>query len=246
MFQAFEPSVDLNGPRRALAAFGLAAVLVLGAGFGAATLPKSAPAAKKAKAVPVAFRPPPPVEQPAPKPQPPPPPPKVVTPKPVAAAAAPAAPAPIVIPTVTPTAPPPEASAENAVAAKVFAVGGTGTGEAAPAAEPDEAPVAAAPPGAPVVLPEDAEPPEELDDNVRPEFPESAIAKGTEGLVVLRIVVELDGQVGRIQVMKGEEPFIAAAIAAVRGWKYSPARLDGAPLAVFRIVKIPFLLKRTP
>ena len=38
-------------------------------------------------------------------------------------------------------------------------------------------------------------------------------------------------------------PFVAAALAAVRTWHYSPALVDGQATAVFRIVKIPFRLR---
>jgi len=45
-----------------------------------------------------------------------------------------------------------------------------------------------------------------------------------------------------VQVMRGEEPFASAAIAAVKKWKYEPARHEGQPITVYRIVQIPFKL----
>ena len=51
-----------------------------------------------------------------------------------------------------------------------------------------------------------------------------------------------DGSVGDVKAMRGEEPFVSAAIAAVKKWKYEPARLNGQAITVYRIVQIPFKL----
>ena len=56
-------------------------------------------------------------------------------------------------------------------------------------------------------------------------------------------MVELDGTVGAVKVMKGDEPFVSAAVQAVKRWRYTPARVAGQPTAVYRIVKMPFRLK---
>ena len=61
--------------------------------------------------------------------------------------------------------------------------------------------------------------------------------------MVLKIVVEKDGRVGRVQVLKGEEPFVSAALSVVKTWTYSPATMDGEALAVFKIVNITFALR---
>jgi protein TonB len=140
---------------------------------------------------------------------------------------------------------------DTAVQAIAVAVGGTGNGkmDEAPAAPRDddesEAPVVAAvgKPSGPVNLPEDADPPVPNEENAQPEYPESARTTGQEAKVVLKIVVEADGRVGRIQVLKGEEPFVSAALSVVRTWTYEPATLDGAPITVFKIVNITFSLR---
>ncbi len=116
--------------------------------------------------------------------------------------------------------------------------GGTGTGEGG-----GEGEVAAGPRALPVNLPEEGTPPEPLPDNVMPDFPEEMRTQGTEGLVILKVVVSHKGKVTKIDVMKGDEPFVAAAIAAVKQWRYKPAIVDGQPQAVFKIVKIPFRIK---
>jgi protein TonB len=42
--------------------------------------------------------------------------------------------------------------------------------------------------------------------------------------------------------LKGDEPFVSAAVDAVKRWKYQPARYKGQPITVFRVIQIPFKL----
>jgi protein TonB len=114
---------------------------------------------------------------------------------------------------------------------------GTGSGPPAPPAPPPPKPRSA-----PQNLPDGAQAAEPDDGNRMPEFPESARAAGVEGLVILKIVVSENGAVKDIQVMKGEEPFVSAAVSAVKTWRYRPASFQGEPIAVFKIVKVPFKL----
>jgi protein TonB len=95
----------------------------------------------------------------------------------------------------------------------------------------------------PINLPENAVAPVADEGNRSPEYPEEARAKGLEGQVILKIVISETGEVTRIEVLRREEPFVAAAIAAIRPWRYSPALVDGNATAVFRIVKVPFRLR---
>ncbi|MCY1019956.1 TonB family protein [Pyxidicoccus sp. MSG2] len=102
---------------------------------------------------------------------------------------------------------------------------------------------AAARPSGPINLPEDARPPVESAANVPPEFPQSARAAGREGQVILKVVVTETGQVRDVSVLRGEEPFVSAAVRAVGTWRYQPALLEGRPIAVYRVVKVPFRLR---
>jgi protein TonB len=247
MFETYDASTDERAARRfaastatSVAVFGLLALVVV----------KTADTVKaviREKKVDVVFRPPPPptpVAEVKPPPPPPPPKPKVKPAPPPPTVAAPAA---MVAPKEVPQEKPPETDAANAVAAAPVAVGGTGT--LVPGAIVTGVDSAGIPAGtgsprkAPINLPEEAIPPRELESNVNPEYPPEARAKGLEGMVILKIVVEVDGTVGRIQLMKGDEPFASAATAAVKQWRYQPALVEGQPTAVFRIVKIPFRLK---
>ncbi len=258
MFHAFELQPDVSAIRKRVTVSFVAATFVLGAAVVlVSAIVSSRPLEElKPKQVDVSFRPPPPppepvrIEQqpPAPKLNKPRPPPQVVvaevTPLPQAAPAAAAA---MVAPKEVPKQAAPES--DTAVAAIAVAVGGTGDGRGTAVGTSNDADESAAPVVAsagtsgPVNLPEDAEPPEPAENNAQPEYPESARTTGQEARVVLKIVVELDGTVGRVQVLKGEEPFVSAALAVVKTWKYEPATLEGAPLAVFKIVNITFSLR---
>jgi TonB family protein len=59
-----------------------------------------------------------------------------------------------------------------------------------------------------------------------PRYPNAAIDELIEGVVTLELVVGLDGSVVKAHVIKEEPPgwdFGAAALAAVKKWKYKPA-----------------------
>jgi protein TonB len=55
-------------------------------------------------------------------------------------------------------------------------------------------------------------------------------------------VVLADGSVSQVQVMRGDEPFVSAAVAAVKTWKYAPARYKGQTITVYQVIQIPFRL----
>ena len=255
MFEAYATRTDPLASRRFAASMGasvafIALIAGLGAAIGGREIVKEIE-----KKVDVSFRPlpppppPPPPKIEAPKPKPPPqakpPPPKSVTPPPAAPVAA-AAPAAIIAPKDVPLERAPEADADQAVPALAMAVGGTGdgsgTGSADGVAGGTGTEVGAAV-ARPINLPENAVPPKPLGDNLDPEFPAEAKAAGKEGMVILKIVVTAEGRVGAVKVMRGDEPFVGAALKAVKTWRFEPALVDGQPTSVFRILKIPFRIR---
>jgi periplasmic protein TonB len=246
MFETFDSATDVQSARR----FALSTVASLGVcalmGLTAVAVGSQVKQVLKEKRVDVVFRPPPPPPAPVaevkPPPPPPPPKPRAKPPPPPPTVAAPAA---MLAPREIPVEKPPEADEAHAVAAAPIAVGGTGRLVAgALVTGVDSAGVAGGTLRArPINLPEAATPPRELSSNLLPEFPADMRAKGQEGMVILKIVVEADGRVTDVKVMRGDEPFVSAALAAVRTWRYEPALVEGQPTAVFRIVKVPFRLK---
>ena len=258
MFEAFQPRAADTARKRTLAASGIAAILAYSAAAGAAVLLGRGAAIVQEKMLDVTFEKqlPKEVAPPAPPPPPPPPPKKIEKPKPAPPPPVadtpppPPAPPPVLVPKAVPKEVLPEsdvaiekrewiAPAEGIGGSARVAVAGAATGIAG-----GTGPIAAAAPKAlaPVNLPEEATPPVESPANRRPEYPESARAAGVEGLVILKIVVTESGKVGNIQVMKGEPPFVDAAIAAVKTYAFQPAMLAGRPISVFRIIKVPFRL----
>ena len=96
--------------------------------------------------------------------------------------------------------------------------------------------------GGAIALPENAVPPRPLESNEVPPYPQEARAAGKTGMVVLKVVILADGSVGEVTVMRGEEPFVSAAVTAVKKWKYEPARAQGQAITVYRVIQIPFKL----
>ncbi|QSQ21098.1 energy transducer TonB [Pyxidicoccus parkwayensis] len=254
MFETFDSATDVSSARRfALSTTASIGVFVLIGVAVVSAANKVREVIQEKKGVDVVFRPPPPpvVEVKPPPPPPPPPPKPKLAPKPAppAASAPPAAPtvapAPLVAPDAVPLTKPPEAEKE-VVAAAPIAVGGTGTlvpGGIVGGTGTGEGLSGGGGRAAPINLPESATPPEPLESNLIPEYPSEARSKGLEGMVILKGVVEVDGRVTNLKVMRGDEPFASAALAAVKTWRFKPAVVSGQPTAVFRIFKVPFRLK---
>lgn len=241
---------ERRGPRRARLVAGAAVAAAVFAGFtaGLAALPApAAPSTPEEEPIEVAL-----VEAPE---EPPPPP----EPEPVAATAeAAAAPAPgprrvqVATPTAVPDGPPPETDpgadpyrGDPGPPAEGPAGGGgppasTGTGVARPAAPP---PPAAAPKAAgPVRVTDDVEPPKPLS-MASPPYPAAAKAAGVEGTVVVAYVVTESGAVEGARVVRGPPELAESCLAAVRGWRFTPAMAGGRPVAVKRSARFPFRLR---
>ena len=81
--------------------------------------------------------------------------------------------------------------------------------------------------------------------NPRPAYPLLAIRQGSQGQVLLLVEVLTDGRAGRIELEKssGHAALDAAAINAVRAWRFTPARKDGLLAAQTVSIPIQFNLK---
>jgi periplasmic protein TonB len=82
--------------------------------------------------------------------------------------------------------------------------------------------------------------------NIGPSYPEDARKRGRDGVVVLRFLITRDGRVTRISVVSGDEPFVSAALAAVKTWRYAPGRLSGRARDAWHQVRLPFQLGSNP
>jgi periplasmic protein TonB len=80
-----------------------------------------------------------------------------------------------------------------------------------------------------------------------PGYPDLARRAGLQGTVILLIVVEADGTVGEIEVVKSPDQrwgFDLASINAVKRWRYRPARMNDRPVAAYIQVMVEFSLAR--
>jgi periplasmic protein TonB len=243
MFEGLQfTPVDAERRRRWVASGVIAALFYGAVGAGVALFATSPPPVPD-RDLEVSFEKPVKKEAaPSAAPSPPPPPPAAPARQPRVTPIKPARP--ITVPKEVPKEAPPEADPASAAPSgsagdEHGVLGGTGPVGEAPAPPPPPPPP---PPKAsgPINLPEGATAPVASRDNAMPEYPESERKTGREGQVILKVVVTESGRVTSIQVLRGEEPFVAAALAAVKSWSYSPAMHDGRPIAVYRILNIPF------
>jgi protein TonB len=75
-----------------------------------------------------------------------------------------------------------------------------------------------------------------------PIYPQAAVTQHVQGDVIVDALIDGTGHVSIAKVLSGNPLLQQAALAAVRTWKYQPARLDGDPRATHIQVKITFRL----
>ena len=79
---------------------------------------------------------------------------------------------------------------------------------------------------------------------VKAEYTDDARRRGITGDVLLEIVVRRDGAVGEIRLLQGLGAGLdQRAVAAVRQWRFAPARRQGAPVDVLVEVAVEFTLR---
>ncbi len=80
--------------------------------------------------------------------------------------------------------------------------------------------------------------------NPKPVYPQEARAKGYQGKVLLRVEVLASGRVGQVAVKKssGCESLDRSALAAVKEWRFIPARKGEVAVPVWVIIPIKFQL----
>ncbi len=80
--------------------------------------------------------------------------------------------------------------------------------------------------------------------SVKPMYPEEALRDSLEGKVFLRFIVNLDGSVSDVRVLRGLEEFHQAAIDAVSQVRFKPAEHNGKPVAVWMVQPVSFQLPK--
>ncbi len=74
----------------------------------------------------------------------------------------------------------------------------------------------------------------------KPAYPAAARQAGVEGSVVVRMLIDKEGNVVDAKALAGPETLRGAAVDAARQWKYEPSILNGQPVSVQMPVTIPF------
>ena len=77
---------------------------------------------------------------------------------------------------------------------------------------------------------------------VPPRYPDDAAQAKVQGAVVLDVVVDAEGVPSDVQVAKGVPMLDAAAIEAVRQWRYEPTLMNGVPVPIAMTVTVNFTL----
>lgn len=80
--------------------------------------------------------------------------------------------------------------------------------------------------------------------DVSPEYPAIARAARQEGIVILESVIDVDGRVESVRVLKGYPLLNEAAVAAVKQWRFTPALLNNKPVPVVMTVTVMFKLQQ--
>lgn len=81
-----------------------------------------------------------------------------------------------------------------------------------------------------------------LTHKVQPQYPALAKAAHIQGTVVLHAVIGKDGKVQNLQVVSGHPMLTAAAIGAVKQWRYKPYMLNGQPVEIDTNITVNFTL----
>jgi protein TonB len=119
-------------------------------------------------------------------------------------------------------------------------VGGTGTGTAGNGTGGDDAPKAV--PDGPLHVGGDVKAPIALN-RVQPEYTETARKARIGGVVVLEAIINKDGTVEQVRVLKGLPMGLSEkAEEAVKGWRFKPGTLGGQPVDVIFSLTVNFKL----
>ncbi len=91
----------------------------------------------------------------------------------------------------------------------------------------------------PVLLSEDASR-ALLVQQVTPKYPQTALAAGIQGTVLLHALIGKDGCVRDLKLIEGPLVFGRSAVEAVRGWRYRPYRLNGEIVEMQTFITVNF------
>ena len=97
-------------------------------------------------------------------------------------------------------------------------------------------------PAAPVRVGGDIKPPTKTRD-ASPIYPDIARQARIQGIVILEAIIDPQGNVTNVRVLRSIALLDQAAIDAVRRWKYEPTLLNGVPVPIVMTVTVNFTLQ---
>jgi TonB family protein len=77
---------------------------------------------------------------------------------------------------------------------------------------------------------------------VQPRYPQNALAMHLQGVVQLEAMIDKEGKIANMKVLKGDAVLARAAMEAVRQWRYKPYYLDGVPVDIETQITVNFKL----
>jgi protein TonB len=77
---------------------------------------------------------------------------------------------------------------------------------------------------------------------VQPRYPQNALAMHLQGAVHLDAMIDREGKIGNLKLLKGDAVLARAAMDAVRQWRYKPYYLDGVPVDIETQITVNFKL----
>jgi TonB family protein len=79
--------------------------------------------------------------------------------------------------------------------------------------------------------------------HVPPMYPEAALSGRTQGSVVIEVLVDTRGNIGRANIVSQPSLLDAAAVQAVLQWEFTPATRDGVPTAIAIMTRVDFRVR---
>jgi TonB family protein len=79
-----------------------------------------------------------------------------------------------------------------------------------------------------------------IERNIDPEYPAATRLSRISGTVVIDAIIDERGNVVQARVVSGHPLLVAAALRAVKQWKYEPSSLNGQPVSVELEVQVHF------
>jgi periplasmic protein TonB len=79
--------------------------------------------------------------------------------------------------------------------------------------------------------------------NVTPRYPVEARQQGIQGDVLLQAMIDTKGNLVKLKVVQGDPILVAAAVDAVKQWRYRPYILKGEPMEVETTIRVQFHMR---